>query len=280
MHEDVQWFIGLIILIAILWWSGGGALKNMTRGYVARTRTTLVQKPRPAPVISQAPIDLNLSPFRGKITIVSVSRASDPNREFVTLRAVKENTAPISLFGLTLGSAVAGTSYTLPLAWILPFPGSGPGLETAALAPGASAYIISGRSPTGFSFETNLCTGYFATKVSFSPPLVRSCPSPTREPLPQPPNQLSDKCYDFLKSVPSCFIPQIPIGFASDGSCQAHIVKNLNYDACVRLHKNEPKFFRGAWHLYLNTSSRLWREKRETLELLDQDGRIISTYSY
>ena len=97
---------------------------------------------------------------------------------------------------------------------------------------------------------------------------------------PTPPNQLSDRCYDFLKSVPSCVTPQIPIGLASDGSCQAYIVKNLNYDACVRIHKGEPRFFRDAWHLYLNAGSRLWREKRETLELRDQDGKVISAYSY
>ncbi len=275
MNEDIQWFLGVLVVLALLWWGGRGALQNAA----------------PNSPSGAAPSSQSATQFTGQskaaetkapntLVIAGLNRSSNPEGEYIAIRAPQENTAQVTLTGLSLRSAGNGNETRIPTAWKLPFPGaSGDGAEVR-LAPGEVAYIISGHSPSGMSFESNLCTGYLTSGLNFSPSLSRDCPSVAREPLPQPPNHLSDACLDFLDQIPSCTTPEIPLSLSGDGSCQAYIVKNTNYNACVSLHKNQPGFYRGVWYLYLNRSSNFWKSRRESAELHDPNGRLLDAVSY
>ncbi len=269
MNEDIQWFLGVLAVLALLWWGGRGALQN----------TATPNTSTPSPISSQTKT-AEVVKVPNKLVIAGLYRSSDPNTEYLALRAARENTAPVVLTGLTLRSAGNGNETRIPTAWKLPFPGaSGDGAEVL-LAPGEVAYIISGHPPIGLSFKDNICMGYLTSGMNSSPSPSRECPSVARGPLPQAPDHLSDACLDFLDQIPLCTMPQIPLSLSGDGSCQAYIVKNANYNSCVSLHKNEAGFYRGAWYLYLNRSSSFWKSRRESAELRDPQGRLIDAYTY
>lgn len=293
MHSDFSWFLVILAIIGVFAYSswsneqGGGFLRYATSTPVAvetRAAETAVPAPRTQAASEEvaeltAP-DPNIAPLLGKVTISSVSRGTDPQREYVRLQAARQNTEPVLITGLVLRSAAAGGSVKIPKAWRLPFPGAAGDGEAVTLSPGGAAYIVTGYSGNGMSFQLNSCTGYFTQAKNFSPAIPRSCPRPIHDPLPLPPNQLSERCYDFLASLPSCTVPSIPLRLAEDGSCQAHIVRNINYNGCVSLHKNDQNFYRNDWRIYLGRNGVLWRERRELIELLDEKGRLIDSYNY
>lgn len=310
MHSDIQWFLGLIVLVGIMAYTGWSARKSgvffgqatstvmQTQGsgvppapkakeqeITAQIRESQEQVAKLQEALTKAQPDANAAPLRGKVSITALSRGSGfggggAQGEYVLLQAARENAAPVLITGLEVRSAVTHIGTKIPKAWKLPFPGGVGEGESVTLAPGAVAYLITGRSGNGMSFELNKCTGYFAQQTRFTPPLWSTCPHPLQEPLPQPPNQLSDACLDYLATIPSCAVPSsIPLHLQSDGSCQAHVFRKINYNTCVALHKNEPDFYRGDWRIYLGRDSLLWRDRRETIELLDQQGRFIHAYS-
>lgn len=313
MSSDIQWFLGLIAVIGIMaymGWSarkGGSFFSPATSTIAVEFNAGSVELPTPETKereiasqikqsqeqvaklqeeLAKAQADANVSPLRGKLAITALNRgsgfgASAAQGEYARIQATRENTAPVLITGLEVRSAVTHIGTKIPKAWKLPFPGGVGEGESVALAPGAVAYLITGRSGNGMSFELNKCTGYFAQQTRFTPSLAGVCPHPLQEPLPQPPNQLSDACLDYLVTIPSCTVPSsIPVHLQGDGNCQAHVFRKISYNTCVSLHKNEPDFYRGDWRIYLGRDSRLWRDRRETIELLDQNGRLISSYSY
>lgn len=305
--EDMKWFIAFLVIMGAVWL--GGKSRDAARLAPMATTTPVSQTnsspskgtakqnglptggtaPRGTPgnVISESTlpepeVDSNLSYWYGKVSISSVSRNSVANREYITLRASSQNREEVVLTGLTLKSSVSLIGQEIPTAWRLPFPtnvGSG---EIVTLRPGEMAYIISGHSPNGQSFQLNKCTGYFEQGMNFVPSLPLRCPYPTDDPLPMAPNTLSDTCYRYLEKLGRCMVPPslIPTNLLADGSCQAHIFSKISYNQCVTYYRDDPDFFQGDWHIYLGRNTRLWRDTREMIELLDGDGRLIDSRSY
>ena len=241
----------------------------------------------PTTIISNTTISMpqspsDISPLQGKLTISTIRQNAVANSEYVTVQASPKNTESITFTGLTLRSRSSLNREKIPTAWTLPYPGNVGNGESVRLRPGEKAHIISGRSPNGQSFQLNTCTGYFEQGMNFTPTLPLACPSPLSEPLPLPPNTLSDACYDYLKQLKRCAVPSaiVPVALKADGSCQAHLSSKINYNQCVTYHKDDPNFFRGDWHIYLGRSTRLWRDKHDTVELLDEGGNLIDMRSY
>ena len=63
-------------------------------------------------------------------------------------------------------------------------------------------------------------------------------------------------------------------------ACQEFIVKTANYDACVERHRTDKNFFKDDWRLYLGRDEELWKEKREVIELRDEDGKLVDVVIY
>ena len=243
----------------------GGGTSGLPQGYVI-SETTL-----------PAPLDPSVSYLRGKLFITSVRRGDRASQEYVVVQASSKNTYDIPITGLKLKSKVTTLEGEIPKGWALPFPTSQGEGDVVKLRPGARAYIISGRSPNGQSFQQNTCTGYFERGMNFTPALPLQCPRPIDEPRPPAPNTLSDTCLDYLKKLPRCQVPPstVPTKLRADGNCQAFLFNKINYNQCVTNHRNERVFFRGEWHLYLDRNTRLWKNKHEVIELLDENGRVI-----
>lgn len=298
MHSDIQWFIIFLLVIAAIAYTGwstrksglffggatstavfvdGGASQPKTKEQAISEEIQRAQSEvgRLEEQVKQAKADADASPLRGKLTITSVSRAGSPGSEYVLIQAARENAAPIVITGLRVRSALTHIGAAIPKAWALPFPGGRGEGEEVALQPGAVAYLITGRPPNGMSFQQNKCIGYLAQGLSFS------CPSPLNEPLPPPPNQLSDACLDYIATIPSCSVPSsVPASLAYDGSCQAHVFNKINYNTCVALHKKEPDFYRGDWRIYLGRDTLLWGSRREIVELVDQNNKLIHSFAF
>lgn len=307
--DDIKWFAGFLLVMGVLWLGVIDSARERpaqvaTTTPAARTASPAPQSapkqsggagvvaPRPVPgsgnVISDITLpssapDSGMSPLRGKLQIVSVQPNKSAQQEYITVQASSQNTKAIKITRLTVKSGVSLISHKIPRAWKLPFPEyTGGGEEDVTLRPGEQAYIISGRSPNGQSFQLNKCTGYFEQGMNFVPSLPLNCPRPVDDPLPLPPNALSDACYDYLTTLESCRVPpsSVPTGLRADGSCQTHIFNKINYNQCVTYYKNDRDFFQGEWHLYLDRSTRLWRDRREVVQLLDEDGKLISAWVY
>lgn len=300
MHEDIKWFLGLIAVIVITAYVGwstrapdSSATDTAARAEsktdaqpiqkemnVEETRQTETQTQTLQESLRKQQEEANASSFKGKLVIRSV--APGGFGEYVLIEATREQTAPVAITGLKLQAVKSRLSATIGTAWRLPFPNAKGDGETVFLKPGEIAYIISGRSANGRSFQLNSCTGYFEQGQDFIPSLPIACPHPSREPLPLPPNELSENCFNYISSLPLCATPTgpVPAYLQTDGSCQAHISRNISYDSCVNFHKNEPDFFRGDWRMYLNRGSNLWQSKHDTIELIDQNGKLISSYAY
>jgi len=231
--------------------------------------------------------EANYSPLKGKLFIAGLARSSVPAQEYVLIQAAHTNTSPVTITGLTIKSGVSLLSQTITKAWPLPYLNATGDGESVALRPGGRAYLISGRSPLGIStgripnnasFQLNKCTGFFEQGLDFYPSLPMECPAPISDPLPQPPNALSDACMDYLRGIGGCSLPTAyPQSLSGDGNCQAHVFNKIGYSQCVNLHRNESDFFKDEWRIYFGRDSRLWRDKTETVELIDGNGKPIDS---
>lgn len=310
MNSDIQWFLGVIVIIGVLTYMGwstrkGGSFFSPATSTVAAQYDTGTAPESPVPKtkelevaeqiqkaqnevtklqeeIKQAKADADASPLRGKLSVSSASRGNKASNEYVVIRASDSNTAPVSITGLTLRGVVSRLSAAIPKAWRLPYPGTPSGSGTITLAPGEFAYIITGRSPNNMSFLINKCTGFFAQSAEFNPSLPNECPSPAQEALQSNAAELSEDCLDYLASFPGCTNPPdaLPEHLKNDGSCHAYVFNKISYNRCVALHKNEPDFYRGDWRVYLERDTLLWGTKRETIELVDANGKLIGAYNY
>lgn len=297
--SDSHWFIGFLIVIAIVWFTGKAAVNNLPSQEGVKTAE---QAPKTLPEqvkdvekeakrleeeVKKAAEEANYSPLKGKLFIAGLSRGSGAAQEYVLIQTASNNSEPVTITGLIVKSGVSLLSHTLPRGWTLPYLNATGVGDTVTLPPGGRAYLISGRSPLGLStgrmmnnasFQLNKCTGFFEQGLDFSPSLPMTCPAPISEPLPQPPNALSDACMDYLRGIGGCSLPTAyPQSLSGDGNCQAHVFNKIGYSQCVNLHKNEPDFFTGEWRIYLGRDTRLWRDKTEIVELYDATGKLIDS---
>lgn len=308
--DDIKWFFGFLLIFGIIWLTG--KTQPVKRPSVTATSTpktytvsapeknspksvqTQTKKAIPPPqtsgviyqTISTDTTTANLSPFRGALTITSLSRGSSADREYVVIQASPKNNYDVDITGLTIQSGVTTNRQTIGKGWKLYFPTNIGGTDPILLRPGNRAYLISGRSPmggfvSGDGFEANLCSGFLTKGKNIYPSLHAQCPLPKDYPLPPPPNELSDACYDFVKTIPRCTVPTaIPKSLQSDGSCQSFVFTKINYSQCVNNFKDTPRFFSGEWRVYFGRSTTLWRTNREIVELVDTDGKLIDSRQY
>ena len=94
------------------------------------------------------------------------------------------------------------------------------------------------------------------------------------------PNALNDACIDFIERMRTCTINAKPLPLTMQYECSSFINSEINYQTCVTNHKNEEDFYKSEWRIFLNRDEELWKAKRETIRLLDADGKVIDSLSY
>lgn len=221
------------------------------------------------------------SPYAAYVSLEAGNARSSVDSEYLVLRVSSNAPQKVTISGWRIESTATGLSSTLPLAAELPFLGSVNSTGPVSLSKGQSAYIVTARSPNGTSFRTNICTGYFEQFQNFTPSLNLECPSPqTEADTFFTPGSLNDECYDIVRSLGRCTLVIQSIPASAGTACEQFITNTLSYNGCINKHKNEPKFYKDVWYLYLNRDQELWRSRSERIRLLDENGKVVSVVSY
>ena len=218
--------------------------------------------------------------LRDIITFGSVygAKQTDPEKEYIEIRFSSKSVGKALLTGLKL-KGTYGLDLIIGDGVYLYWPGSTNTNEPIFLEPGGKAIITTGQSPIGYSFRVNKCTGYLEQFQDFNPRLPQDCLYPRDEDVPSGPSGLDDKCLDYIDRLPRCgIVKSIPAYLSSQ--CQEYISAKINYKSCVDTHRNDTDFYKNEWRIFLGRSDELWKEKRETIQLLDKSGGLINAVSY
>ncbi|HEY4510858.1 MAG TPA: hypothetical protein VJG29_00625 [Candidatus Paceibacterota bacterium] len=298
---DVIFIVVIIIVIASFWFLAGGPERSdvsllirppsspqigetVTEGDDSSVRSDVSGITSEIKKVEDAITTLKKIPSssqRGKVDIYSVSQAEEtkPEQEYIVLKANKDSDGPLSITGWKLQSSLTGRTVEIDQGAATLVLGQ-QNLGAIFLKPGETAHIISGRSPMGSSFRTNICSGYLGQFQSFTPNLRNECPLPKNETTYAGSQDLGDACYDELENMQRCRIELNPPATLGE-SCRAFIAENLTYNGCVKNHREESGFFaRSEWYIYLNQSQEVWKEKFEVVKLLDQAGNLVDSATY
>jgi hypothetical protein len=224
----------------------------------------------------------NPSPHRGKIVFQFRESGTAPEQEYIQIAANYGNTAPISISGWSVQSAVTGIRMNLPAAASPLVAGTLNSVSAVSLEPGTSATIVSGPSPVGVSFRENRCTGFLAELQTFAPDLDRNCPNPLDElPLLAENIQIyGESCFDYLRSMRPCHFPGNDSSSEITASCRDFAINRLSYNGCIYAHRTDSGFTLPSWRLYLGSGVKLWRPSHDILRLLDEQGRTVDVLTY
>ncbi|RJQ32021.1 hypothetical protein C4572_01625 [Candidatus Parcubacteria bacterium] len=208
------------------------------------------------------------------------AKDADPKKEYIELRAEKKNTESVRITnwkikgrnGLDMTVGKGAIYYYADLT-------SQP-QEDIFLKPGERAIIMTGASPLGTNFKINKCLGYLSQFHSFNPKISVKCPSLRDKEI--PPNlRNDDQCLDYIEDSRSCqTVLSIPSKEKLSSSCQEFIIENSNYKNCAETYKSDSDFYYPEWRIYLGRSEELWKKKRETITLTDENNNIVDSISY
>lgn len=225
----------------------------------------------------------NPSPYRKKVVFgYGNAQESSASSEYIKLQADYQNTAPMSLAGWSLQSAVTGVRSPLPMATPTFILGVLNTVAPVSLDPGASVIVASGPSPVGVSFKENICAGYLGESQEFAPGIDQSCPRPEDE-LPlsaQNVQTYGDSCIDLAKNMQQCHFPGTNMPTNVSPACSNFLMNRLSYNGCVYAHRTDRGFALNTWRLYLTSGAQLWRDTHDIIRLLDDQGRTVDVLTY
>ena len=283
---------GFIVLMAIVVLVLVGGTKNSNSGLLRSNSSTTPQtratgatssgtgsNGATTKVIEKIPD--NQSPYKGVVKIYSISRSKNPSQEYVTIKMNSSTKESVVVTGWTLRSLNTGNATQIPKATYLYFVGVTNTEENVVMAPGETMYLVTGYSPNGMSFKVNECSGYLAQNQSFVPYLSRNCPLPRNEDLSSIPKlTINDACFDYIETFSQCKIQKDSLPVYWSGECNNFIYNKINYPSCVAVHKDDKDFYGKEWRVYLKRGATLWKDRRESVGLYDNLGKLVDTYSY
>lgn len=267
-------FCCLFLLVAV--WFGVGTRSALLSPALPQVATTTSRADADR-ILDDAFASGEASPFRGLITFrEGTSRPNEAraSAEYLILRASRELPGSTSLDGWAIETG-AGERMPLPHAVEILATGEVNAPAPAVIGPDQEIIVASGRSPLGYSFRENLCTGYLEEHQDFAPMLQIACPYPSDE-LARSGNG-DEACRSYASRMDRC---TTSTDAPSALSCAAFIEQALTYNGCVAAHRAEPGFLAPTWRLFLGRSSDAYDDERDTLRLLDGNGKIVDVLSY
>lgn len=226
--------------------------------------------------IKKANEEAGASVYKGKVRISSVSKAGT-NEAYIRLSAQSNLSSDILISGWKLRSKMTGGEQIIGPASNLPY--------TAPVAPiflprSGKVIVSQAYSPLGFSFRLNKCTGFLNQGRTFSPNLERICPTP-REDAPALSPYIDQVCKNYINGLPSCEIPNSS-NFPNSLNyyCRQYLLTEINYNSCVNKHINDSDFYRNEWRVFPYYGAYPWKADGDSIELLDDAGKVVDTFSY
>ena len=305
---DLLWLLFFLFILFVAWFAVGGPsraelgslfLQSPTGIYEAGTSTPqkgssdwfpVSYDAGTSPVFpGSAAFEDTLKEFKGapslqqgKVSFTALygAQATDPAKEYIEIQADYSNTQPIHISGWRIQSLKTGRMAIIGTAVETPMTGQGGTPGAVVLTPGERAEISSGRSPIGVSFRVNKCSGYLAQFQEFTPALVPICPNAVGE-LTASGGTLANEnaCVAAAAKIAPCkALTAAPSGVS--GACGSFLTRTLSYGSCVQMHQKDTDFRQNEWRLYEGNTTELWVGNGDTLVLLDQSGRLVSSASY
>lgn len=221
------------------------------------------------------------SQYAGVITLKNGNVLSDsPDTEYLVIEAGNALAGSVNITGWSLQSMTTRFRMTLPAA-AQPFrQGVVNQVKPVLLTSGGSVIVTTGMSPIGVSFRENGCTGYLAQTQTFVPALSNSCARPT-ELLPRSAYneaQYGLSCIEAVERLAPCTYPiELPRDITYQ--CRAALVHTFSYAGCTAVYGGDTSRL-GPWRLYLALGNEIWKNTHDTIRLLDDRGRTVTTFSY
>lgn len=216
---------------------------------------------------------ISKSEFSIEFTNLDSVSESDPEKEYIALKVDPKQLNFLNLSDLELknslgekvkiGSAVQ-TFYQIELNDEKPI----------VINEETDLIISSGKSPVGNSFRENTCTGFLDQFQNFTPELTGECPSP-KSILQDQGYSLSNSCINHLETILNCsIVTELPEYL--DENCKEAVRSHLNYNSCVLTQKDKPGFYKNSWRVFLERNDELWKDRNETISILNSLGNVIS----
>jgi hypothetical protein len=210
---------------------------------------------------------------------VAGAKSTISNQEYLRLIAPDKNRRDVNISGLVLKSVITDFEVVIPKGVKTFIAGKTGDGETIALAPGQTALVSTGISPIGVSFRESVCTGYLGQFQNFTPTLRKDCPLPEEE-LKTAGLENDESCLDFVSTIPRCTVYTKTIPSNLSNTCKAFIQKNLTYNGCVIVHRDDSDFSKNTWRVFLGQTRELWRSNTEMIKLLDERGETVDALTY
>lgn len=224
----------------------------------------------------------NTSVFAGKVEIYRCRGSQDDvQKEYVELKVKTSVNEQILISGWKLRSGMTGVEMQIGDAVKLPYTSRAYTADAIFVSNKDEIIISSGRSPIGMSFLVNKCSGYLEYFQDFEPSLERKCPLLEDENLPlSGPNSFNDDCLDYIERLSRCETVTGDLPLKMQSECQNYLIENANHNACMDNYKNDDDFYQSEWRIFLGRENELWKNKREIIELVDNDGKLVDVCSY
>lgn len=318
MRSDAFFFLGILLFIFVVWVASGGPsrpisfsgpyLKPITTtgtkaeaygtlpditlgssergisGSIGGIKDSLDELREQAREVSDFG---EASPYRGLVTISHSTggvKSNFANREYITLQAGNKLKEELNISGWRLVSGATNAYGTIPNGVTVPKSGSVNVSSPIVIKKGDKVIVNSGRAPTGISFRENSCTGYFEEFQDFTPELSLSCPLPKNDfDNFYPGNPQSDDGDECLERVEKVYgrcemATSTPRGVSSE--CKTFLSKYVNYNGCVLMHGADDNFASRTWRVFLGSKTHLWKDERETIKLIDREGKVVDVFAY
>ncbi len=140
--------------------------------------------------------------------------------------------------------------------------------------------IYSNASAVNRNLRLNKCIGYLENDYDFVPQLPRNCPS-----LSSPRSSmqyLSGACQSYLFSLGNCQLPDVSFHNSLPGNdygnaCRAFL-NNINYNSCIKEHRNDPDFYLNDWRVWVNKN--ILDIQYDAVKLFDSQGLLVDQRVY
>jgi hypothetical protein len=276
--DPVRAIIIIIVFMIVVWiiWFAVSKLRSGTGKEVAKSGFNLASSSIPKKTEKATPLQDSF--YKNYVKIYNTTSALEtyPEKEVLEVRVLQANLSAVDITNWRFVNS-AGESAYIGKSAELPVGGKVNQLAPTQIKGNDILFVSSGRSPIGISFRLNSCIGYFEQFQDFIPPLPNYCPGISNDKNFQ---KLEYDCQSFAYTIPSCTanIKAFPVG--TSAGCKAYIIDKLSYNGCVATNKTDRDFYKTEWRIFLGRSDELWAEPKDTITLLDDQGKLVDSVSY